>query len=255
MTELSHNSIGHETDDARRSCDRPHGTCSRHRNCDRAVSRVRNVSVSSSIIPVVIVPANPLAETDINNFPPTPRIEEHPATEIGELAFAGRRILSTYGWMDKKAGMVRIPIDRAMELQLERGFPARKEGVRNEAPSDAGSCFAGSLALAQVQTGWRPALLRSVGIDQKMGAQVPLDLPFNDESGRPVTLRQYLGKPVILALVYYQCPSLCNMVLNGVLRSVKNLTMTAGDRIRYRRRQLRSARNAGNGRCEEGVVY
>jgi protein SCO1/2 len=90
------------------------------------------------------------------------------------------------------------------------------------------ACFAVS-ASGQVQTGWRPALLRSVGIDQKLGAQVPADLPFVDESGRPVTLRQYLDKPVILALVYYQCPSLCNMVLNGVLRSVKNLTMTAGD--------------------------
>jgi protein SCO1/2 len=62
-----------------------------------------------------------------------------------------------------------------------------------------------------------------------MGSQVPVDVPFSDESGRTVTLRQYLGKPVILALVYYQCPSLCNMVLNGVLRSVKNLAMNAGD--------------------------
>ncbi len=86
-------------------------------------------------------------------------------------------------------------------------------------------CF----ALAQMQTGWRPAVLSSVGIDQKMGAQVPIGLPFYDESGNPVTLQQYLGKPVILAMVYYQCPSLCNMVLNGVLRSVKNINMTAGD--------------------------
>jgi len=89
--------------------------------------------------------------------------------------------------------------------------------------------FFAATAFGQVQTGWRPALLRSVGIDQKLGAQVPADLPFNDESGQSVTLRQYLDKPVILALVYYQCPSLCNMVLNGVLRSVKNLSMTAGD--------------------------
>src|SRR5437016_14358501 len=86
-----------------------------------------------------------------------------------------------------------------------------------------------SSALAQVQTGWRPALLRKVGIDQKMGAEVPMDLSFDDESGHRVTLRQYLGKPVILALVYYQCPSLCNMILNGVLRTVKSLKMTAGD--------------------------
>jgi protein SCO1/2 len=71
-------------------------------------------------------------------------------------------------------------------------------------------------------------LLKKVGIDQRMGAQVPLDLAFNDESGQLVTLRQYFGKPVILALVYYQCPSLCNMVLNGLVRSVKDLTLTAG---------------------------
>jgi protein SCO1/2 len=90
------------------------------------------------------------------------------------------------------------------------------------------TALVGSVALGQVQTGWRPDLLRSVGIDQKMGAQVPIDLPFNDADGRPVTLRQYLGKPMILALVYYQCPSLCNMVLNGVLRSAKNIAMTAG---------------------------
>jgi len=72
-------------------------------------------------------------------------------------------------------------------------------------------------------------LLQKVGINQKMGAQIPLDLPFVDESGRDVTVRQYFGKPVILALVYYQCPSLCNMVLNGVLRSIKQLDLTAGN--------------------------
>jgi protein SCO1 len=72
-------------------------------------------------------------------------------------------------------------------------------------------------------------LLQKVGINQKMGAQIPLDLPFTDESGREVTLRRYFGKPVILALVYYQCPSLCNMVLNGVLRSIKRLDFTAGN--------------------------
>jgi len=72
-------------------------------------------------------------------------------------------------------------------------------------------------------------LLKRVGIDQAMGAQVPLDLTFNDESGQLVTLRQYFGKPVILALVYYQCPSLCNMVLNGLVRSLKSLTLAAGE--------------------------
>lgn len=86
-----------------------------------------------------------------------------------------------------------------------------------------------SMAWAQMQTSYRPAALRNVGIDQKMGAQAPLDVVFSDESGHPATLRQFTGKPVILALVYYQCPSLCNMILNGVLRSVKGLKLTAGN--------------------------
>jgi protein SCO1/2 len=73
-------------------------------------------------------------------------------------------------------------------------------------------------------------LLQEVGINQKMGAQIPLDLPFKDESGREVELRQYFGKPMILALVYYQCPSLCNLVLNGIARSVKDLDLAPGDK-------------------------
>jgi protein SCO1/2 len=90
-------------------------------------------------------------------------------------------------------------------------------------------CFLFAItAAAQPLNTWKPAALKTVGIDQKMGAQVPLDIPFTDDDGRSVALRQYLGKPVILALVYYQCPSLCNMVLNGVARSVKGLKMTAG---------------------------
>jgi protein SCO1/2 len=74
----------------------------------------------------------------------------------------------------------------------------------------------------------RPALLQNVGIEQKMGAETPLDLAFSDEAGQPATLRNFLGKPVILALVYYQCPSLCNLVLNGVLRSVNDVKLNSG---------------------------
>ena len=88
-------------------------------------------------------------------------------------------------------------------------------------------------ALGQTQSpsqkAFKPAALRGVGIDQKMGAQVPIDVPFLDEFGQKVTLRKYLGKPVILALVYYSCPSLCTMILDGVVRSVKGLEMTAGN--------------------------
>jgi len=77
--------------------------------------------------------------------------------------------------------------------------------------------------------GVRPELLRDVGLDQKPGDSIPLDLPFRDEHGQPVTLGQFFGqKPVILTLVYYQCPMLCTEVLNGLLRSAKELPLQIG---------------------------
>jgi protein SCO1/2 len=94
--------------------------------------------------------------------------------------------------------------------------------------SCAGIASAQIYAPPQTQVYAPSRLLQTVGISQKMGAQIPLDLPFADETGRDVTLREYFNKPVILALVYYQCPSLCNMVLNGVLSSAKSLDLTAG---------------------------
>lgn len=81
---------------------------------------------------------------------------------------------------------------------------------------------------APSKTSYKPAILRGIGIDQKMGAQVPLDLQFLDEDGRQVKLGQFFGKPVILALVYYSCPSLCNMVLDGTVRAAAALKATVG---------------------------
>jgi len=69
---------------------------------------------------------NPMA-AGATQVPPEPRLEEHPAVAIEHLRAQEDNILSSYGWADKKTGRVRIPIDRAMQLQLERGFPARKE--------------------------------------------------------------------------------------------------------------------------------
>ena len=62
----------------------------------------------------------------------------------------------------------------------------------------------------------RPSILDQVGLDQHLNQQVPLNLAFNDEDGKAVQLQQYFGvKPVILIMVYYQCPMLCTQVLNG----------------------------------------
>jgi protein SCO1/2 len=78
------------------------------------------------------------------------------------------------------------------------------------------------------QTG-TPEALRGIGIDQKLNEQVPLDLVFRDEAGRARPLREFFrGKPVILALVYYECPMLCNQVLNGLNGSLLTLSFNVG---------------------------
>jgi protein SCO1/2 len=75
-----------------------------------------------------------------------------------------------------------------------------------------------------------PPGLQDVGIDQNLDAQVPLDLTFRDESGAAVRLEQYFhdGKPVILNLVYYECPMLCTLVLNGLTSALRALSFDVG---------------------------
>jgi len=75
----------------------------------------------------------------------------------------------------------------------------------------------------------QPEILKKVGIDQKIGQQLPLDLQFVDERGRTVRLGEYFGtRPVVLALAYYECPMLCTQVLNGMSGSLKTLQFDAG---------------------------
>jgi len=75
----------------------------------------------------------------------------------------------------------------------------------------------------------RPRILRDVGYDQRLGEQVPLDLVFHDESGRDVPLRSlFRGKPVVLSLVYYECPMLCTLTLNGLESALSVLSFDVG---------------------------
>src|SRR4030095_9748571 len=74
-----------------------------------------------------------------------------------------------------------------------------------------------------------PPALQRVGIEQKLGDQLPLDTELKDEDGKAVKLGDYFGKrPVILALVYYECPMLCNEVLNGLTGSLRGMSFDAG---------------------------
>lgn len=84
--------------------------------------------------------------------------------------------------------------------------------------------------LAAQDAGAQPDILDNVGLDQKLGSQIPLDLKFLDESGNTVRLGDYFGeKPVILTLVYYECPMLCTYILNGTLRAMRALEFSAGE--------------------------
>ncbi|MDE3178155.1 MAG: SCO family protein [Acidobacteriota bacterium] len=74
-----------------------------------------------------------------------------------------------------------------------------------------------------------PALLRGVGIDQKLNQQIPLNLPFKDASGKTVLLGEFFGKrPVILSLVYFNCPMLCTMTENNLVQSLRLITFDVG---------------------------
>ncbi len=70
---------------------------------------------------------------------------------------------------------------------------------------------------------------REIGFDQKLGDRLPLDLRFRDETGAMVRLGDYFGrKPVVLSLVYYRCPMLCGLSLEGIASSLKTIAFDAG---------------------------
>jgi protein SCO1/2 len=73
------------------------------------------------------------------------------------------------------------------------------------------------------------SVVSQVGFDQKLGAQLPLELRFHDESGESVRLADFLGRrPIIIAPVYYRCPMLCNQLVSGLARGLKPLSKDAG---------------------------
>jgi len=75
----------------------------------------------------------------------------------------------------------------------------------------------------------KPSVLDSVGVDQHLNTQLPLNLTFTDDAGKVVPLSSYFGKrPAILALVYYQCPMLCSEELNGLTSALEMVRYVPG---------------------------
>lgn len=79
-------------------------------------------------------------------------------------------------------------------------------------------------------SGLSPNQLKDIGIEQHVGASIPRDLVFTDSTGQRVNFSELVArKPTLLALVYYDCPNLCTLVLNATVASVADLRRTVGD--------------------------
>jgi protein SCO1 len=73
------------------------------------------------------------------------------------------------------------------------------------------------------------AFLKEIAFDQKLGAQLPLDLPFTDDTGKAVRLGDYFGqKPVVMLITYYNCTMLCPLLLDGLVRALRPISFDIG---------------------------
>ena len=117
---------------------------------------------------------------------------------------------------------------RADEILPETGRTAPGQ-LRPLRGIGAGASMAAKEARASLEN--LPFDPKDIAISEHLGGQVAThEIRLRDESGKEVQLSQYFGsrKPVLLALVYFECPSLCNLVLNGILKGVKALDWVPG---------------------------
>jgi protein SCO1/2 len=111
-----------------------------------------------------------------------------------------------------------LPFAFCLSVAAQPGVPRMNSPLYGQRPE-----------IGEPSTGLPPAL-QQVSLEQRLNEQVPLDLVFRDETGREVRLAEYFqkGRPVILSLVFYECPQLCNVVLNELVSSIRKLSFDAG---------------------------
>jgi hypothetical protein len=120
---------------------------SRHEHRDANVRTVVVFGVGLSALLVVVLfvmgwlfsflarreqPVAPSPMATTRELPPAPRLQSNPPTDLEHMRAAEDAILSSYAWVDRQAGIVRIPIDQAMDLLAQRGLPARSSTAGNE---------------------------------------------------------------------------------------------------------------------------
>lgn len=76
--------------------------------------------------------------------------------------------------------------------------------------------------------GEQPMQNYEIGIDEKLGEYIPLDLSFYDENGKLISLRKLINKPTIISLVYFHCPSICHPLLSGLAEALERLKLEPG---------------------------
>ncbi|HUA82445.1 MAG TPA: hypothetical protein VMB85_01205 [Bryobacteraceae bacterium] len=84
--------------------------------------------------PLSTAPPNPMAQTVQQQVPPEPRLQLHAPTDLQEFRAGEDKLLTTYGWTNKSDGIVRIPIDQAMNLALQRGFATKAANQSKAVP-------------------------------------------------------------------------------------------------------------------------
>ena len=108
--------------------------------------------------------------------------------------------------------------------------PERVPAVHPGDPVDAMGRYAGRPRVEDSRLEPAPAALQGVGVDEKLDNPIPLDLVFRNEKGNVVKLGDYFGhgRPVVLQLAYYECPMLCSLVSEGLVKSLDGLDVGTG---------------------------
>jgi protein SCO1 len=156
-----------------------------------------------------------------------------PPAECG-ASVRGPRVLGTLRPLAKRRLLAKWRFLAALRLLAKRHLLAMLHGGASALQCGLlAVLLAGSFGSpAGAQTPGPPDPARGVGIEPRFGEQVPLDLTFQDHHGRRVRLEDFFGRrPVILHLVYFGCPMLCNMTTDGLIRSLRAFSYDVGDQF------------------------